>query len=145
MIEFWPAASRTPTRHADEWKQSASDGAAADLRGAIERAAAEHEFLADHPVAVTVWGGRFDSSFIAADHELPLSLQAAAASIGARVPQPIGAPYGADMRLFINQGNTPTLMYGPGDVRVGHAADEHVPLAEVAECAEVLAAWLAHG
>ena len=121
------------------------DGAGADLRAAIERAAAEHEFLADHPVTVTTWGGRFDSSSIPADHQLPLSLQQAAKSIGARVPQPIGAPYGADMRLFINQGRTPTVMYGPGDVKVAHAANEHVPLAEVAECAEVLAAWLRSG
>ena len=51
-------------------------------------------------------------------------------------------PYGADMRLFINHGNTPTVMYGPGDVKVAHAADEFVALAEVAECAEVLAQWI---
>jgi acetylornithine deacetylase/succinyl-diaminopimelate desuccinylase-like protein len=35
-------------------------------------------------------------------------------------------------------------MYGPGDVRVAHSADEHVPLAEVEECARVLAAWVVH-
>ncbi len=120
------------------------DGAGADLRAAVERASAEHEYLADHPVKVTTWGGRFDSSSIAADHPLPVSLQGAAESIGAHVPQAIGAPYGADMRLFINQGKTPTVMYGPGDGRVAHAADEHVPLSEVAECAEVLAAWIKH-
>jgi acetylornithine deacetylase len=118
------------------------DGAGEDLRAAITRAAAEHEFLADHPPTVTTWGGRFDSSSIDAAHDLPVSLQAAAAAAGASVPQAIGAPYGADMRLFINQGETPTVMYGPGDVKVAHSADEHVPLAEVAECAEVLARWL---
>lgn len=118
------------------------DGAGDDLRAAISRAAAEHEFLADHPPTVTTWGGRFDSSEIAPDHPLPNSLQAAAAAIGAHVPRTIGAPYGADMRLFINQGQTPTVMYGPGDVKVGHAADENVPIAEVVECADVLARWI---
>lgn len=118
------------------------DGAGDDLRAAISRAAAEHEFLADHPPTVTTWGGRFDSSEIAPDHPLPTSLQAAAAAIGAHVPRTIGAPYGADMRLFINQGQTPTVMYGPGDVKVGHAADENVPIAEVVECADVLARWI---
>ena len=118
------------------------DGAGEDLRAAIDRATAEHEFLADQPPRVTTWGGRFDSSAIDAGHELPISLQAAAASAGAYVPQAIGAPYGADMRLFINQGATPTVMYGPGDVKAAHSADEHVPLAEVAEVAEVLAQWL---
>jgi len=120
------------------------DGAAAELRRAIAAAAAEHEFLADNPPSVAVWGGRFDSSSIDAGHWLPLSLRAAARAVGAHDPQPIGAPYGADMRLFINQGNTPTVMYGPGDVKVAHAADENVPIAEVVECAEVLAQWIRH-
>jgi len=44
--------------------------------------------------------------------------------------------------LFINQGNTPTVMFGPGDVRVAHAADEYVPLAEVETCAATLTRWL---
>ncbi len=118
------------------------DGAGDDLRTAIARASAEHEFLSSHPPRVTTWGGRFDSSAIDPDHDLPTSLQAAAAGIGAHVPQTIGAPYGADMRLFINQGQTPTVMYGPGDVKVGHAADENVPIAEVVECANVLARWI---
>jgi acetylornithine deacetylase len=119
------------------------DGAAADLRSAIGRAAAEHEFMADHPPSVAVWGGRFDSSSIDAGHWLPRSLQAAAAGASKRVPNAVGVPYGADMRLFINEGNTPTIMFGPGDVKVAHAADEHVLLSEVAECSEVLAQWLA--
>jgi len=119
-----------------------SDGAGADLRAAIAAAAAEHEFLGDNPPTVTTWGGRFDSSSIDADHPLPVSLQTAAEAIGAHVPASIGAPYGLDMRLFINQGQTPTVVYGPGDVKFAHAADEHVPIAEVVECAEVLARWI---
>jgi acetylornithine deacetylase/succinyl-diaminopimelate desuccinylase-like protein len=46
------------------------------------------------------------------------------------------------MRLFVNEGNTPCVMYGPGDVRRAHAADEFVPLEEVVTCARVLAVWL---
>jgi acetylornithine deacetylase len=46
------------------------------------------------------------------------------------------------MRLFINEAGTPCVMYGPGDVKVAHSADEHLPLDEVAMCAQVLAAWV---
>jgi acetylornithine deacetylase len=46
------------------------------------------------------------------------------------------------MRLLVNEGSTPTVIYGPGDARVAHSADEHVPLDEVADCARVLAAWV---
>jgi acetylornithine deacetylase/succinyl-diaminopimelate desuccinylase-like protein len=34
------------------------------------------------------------------------------------------------------------VIFGPGDVKMAHSADEHVPLAQVEECARVLAAWL---
>jgi acetylornithine deacetylase/succinyl-diaminopimelate desuccinylase-like protein len=46
------------------------------------------------------------------------------------------------MRLFINVGNTPCVIFGPGDVKVAHSADEHVPLDEVETCARVLAEWI---
>ena len=38
--------------------------------------------------------------------------------------------YGADMRLFVDEGNTPCVMYGPGDVRRAHAADEYAEVRE---------------
>ena len=46
------------------------------------------------------------------------------------------------MRLLVNEGATPTVIFGPGDVRIAHAANEWVPLDEVETCARVLAAWL---
>jgi acetylornithine deacetylase len=54
----------------------------------------------------------------------------------------LGAPYGADMRPFVNVGHTPCAIFGPGDVRQAHSADEHVSLAEVEACAGILAAWV---
>jgi acetylornithine deacetylase len=46
------------------------------------------------------------------------------------------------MRLLVNEGATPTVIFGPGDKRVAHAADEWVSLDEVGACARVLAAWV---
>jgi acetylornithine deacetylase len=54
----------------------------------------------------------------------------------------VGGRFGADMRLLVNEGRTPTVIFGPGDVRVAHSADERVPLAEVEACARVLATWI---
>ena len=34
---------------------------------------------------------------------------------------------------------------GPGDMRIAHGADEHVPLDKVEACARVLAAWVVDG
>ena len=46
------------------------------------------------------------------------------------------------MRLLVNEGNTPTVIFGPGDVRPPTAPTSSCSLAEVADCARVLAAWL---
>ena len=72
-----------------------------------------------------------------------LGLAAAAKAVTGRRPALLGVPYGADMRLFIGVGDTPCVIFGPGDVRLAHGADERVPLAEVEACARVLAAWVA--
>lgn len=118
------------------------DGAAADLRAALTPVWEADGWLSQFPLDLEVWGGRFDSSSVSADHPLPRSLAAAHGVVTGHPAPMVGVPYGADMRLLINQGGIPTVMYGPGDVRVAHAADEHVPLHEVATCAEVLAVWL---
>ncbi len=116
--------------------------AEADLRAAIGAACAADPFLRDHPVGLDVTGGRFSSAQVPADHPLPVSVAAAGGAVLRRRPALLGKPYGADMRLLVNEGATPTVMFGPGDVRVAHSADERVSLAEVADCARVLAAWV---
>jgi len=116
--------------------------AEADLRAAVDAACAADPFLRDHPVGLEITGGRFSSSRVPADHPLPISVAAAAEATLGRRPDLLGEPYGADMRLLVNEGATPTVIFGPGDVRFAHSADEHVPLTEVADCARVLAAWV---
>ena len=59
-----------------------------------------------------------------------------------KLPDFLGVPYGADARLLIDHGATPTVLYGPGDPNLAHAPDEHVALEDVARCARVLAVWL---
>ena len=116
--------------------------AEADLRACIGAARAADPFLRDHPVGLEITGGKFSSSRVPSDHPLPVSVAAAAEATLGRRPAFLGEPYGADMRLLINEGATPTLIFGPGDIRVAHSADEHVSLAEVVDCARVLAAWV---
>jgi acetylornithine deacetylase len=116
--------------------------AAADLRSTIDAANAGDPFLRDHPATVEIVGGQFGSGRIPSDHPLPVGLAGVVESVTGRRPALLGEPYGADMRLFINEGDTPCVMFGPGDVRVAHSADEHVSLDEVETCARVLAAWV---
>jgi acetylornithine deacetylase len=116
--------------------------AEAELRACIAAASAADEFLRDHPATVEITGGRFGSARVPSDHRLPMGLADAAEAVTGRRPAMIGEPYGADMRLFVNVADTPCVMFGPGDVKVAHSADEHVPLDQVEACAEVLLTWL---
>ena len=119
------------------------EAAADELRACVAAACARDLFLRFQPATVEITGARFAPAQIPADHPLPAGLLATAQAITARRPKALGVPYGADMRLFINVGDTPCVIFGPGDVRLAHGADESVPLAEVEACARVLAAWIA--
>ncbi len=116
--------------------------AEAELGACIAAACADDPFLRDHPATVEIVGGRFGSARVPSDHRLATGLARAVEAVTGRRPTLLGEPYGADMRLLVNEGRTPTVIFGPGDVRVAHSADERVPLAEVEACARVLATWV---
>jgi acetylornithine deacetylase len=120
-----------------------SPAAAADeLRACIAEACAADPFLRQHPATVEITGGRFGSARVPSDHPLPTGLADVAEAVLGRRPALLGEPYGADMQMFVNHGDTPCVMFGPGDVRVAHSADERVALADVEACASVLVAWV---
>ena len=121
--------------------QSEAD-AADELRACIEAACDADDFLRDHRATVEITGGRFGSARVPSDHPLPVGLADVVESVTGRRPALLGEPYGADMRLFVNVGATPCVIFGPGNVNVAHSADEHIPLDQVEDCARVLAAWL---
>ena len=50
-----------------------------------------------------------------------------------------GMTYGADMRLLVNEGQIPTVLFGPGDVRNAHKPNEFVPVQELVTAVRTLA------
>jgi len=120
----------------ESWREAESR-----LRAVIAEAAERDEFLREHPPTVEIVGGRFSSARLPPDHPLPRSLADAAEATLGRRPAFLGEPYGADMRLLVNEGRTPTVIFGPGHVAVAHSADEYVPVADVVVCARTLVAW----
>ena len=116
--------------------------AEAELREVVQAACDADPWLAEHPATVMITGGRFESAAVPTSHPLPWGLGETARDVLGRLPDFVGVPYGADMRLLINQGETPTVLYGPGEPHLAHAPNEHVPLEDVARCARVLAVWV---
>jgi acetylornithine deacetylase len=112
------------------------------LRRVVAAACEADDWLREHPATVEITGGRFASASVQHTDPLPWGLGEAARDVLGRLPDFVGVPYGADMRLLVNEGATPTVLYGPGDPFLAHAPDEHVDLEEVAKCARVLAVWV---
>jgi succinyl-diaminopimelate desuccinylase len=66
----------------------------------------------------------------------------AAAALLAAVPGAPRAKFGwTDVARFALLG-MPALNYGPGDPMLAHSPDEHVPVAQIAECEATMEAWL---
>ena len=104
------------------------------LRAAI----AGDAWLDAHPPRIRRTGAAFGSSRIDPSHPLATTVHRAATAVFGEAPAMVGVPYGCDMALWTRVGGAATLVYGPGDVRVAHAVDEHVLLAEASDVARVL-------
>ena len=72
-------------------------------------------------------------------HPLVETVQTAFDLLTGRPPRIQGMTYGADMRLLVNEGQTPTVLFGPGDVRKAHKPDEYVPIADLITTVRTLA------
>ncbi|MEO5831951.1 MAG: M20/M25/M40 family metallo-hydrolase [Nakamurella sp.] len=106
---------------------------------AVAAAVRADPWLSDHPVGLVWSGGQFASGAITPDDPLIGQVAAAVADSGGRPP--VGqraAPYGSDLRLYTGIGGIPTLLYGPGDVRMAHAPREQVSITETIEAARAL-------
>jgi acetylornithine deacetylase len=105
---------------------------------AIARASAVDPWLADHPPEVEWWGGRFDPAVTAVDAPIVTTVVGAAGDLTGMAPPVEGVTYGADLRLLVNVGRIPSVLFGPGDVRVAHMPDEYVPIDDLAVAAKTL-------
>ncbi len=118
------------------------ESAAADLERCLRTAWGSDPFLSRHELVFEVFGASFDSCEISDAHVLPRSLADSIRTVTGEQVAPKGLPAGTDMRLFVNEAGIPAVLFGPGDLRVAHAADEFVDVSDVATCAAVLTDWV---
>ena len=80
---------------------------------------------------------RHDSSVVDPNHELPQTLLAAASQAGH--PVTVSAMTAScDAWFYNNQLGIPTVVYGPGTLKVAHSKDEQIALQDIANAASVL-------
>ena len=109
------------------------------FEAAVAQAAQADPWLREHPPIVEWWGGQFEPANVAVDHPIVTTVADAFSAATGAAPRLEGMTYGADMRLLVNVGHTPTVMFGPGDVRNAHRPDEFVPIADLVAVTRTLA------
>ena len=105
----------------------------------LAQAALQDPWLKHHPPRLEWWGAQFLPASTPVEDPIVACVQEAYADTGAGEPALKGMPYGADMRLLVNQARTPTVLFGPGDVRNAHQPDEFVPLQDLLAVTRTLA------
>lgn len=109
------------------------------LAATLEQVAQADPWLAQHPPRLEWFEGQFEAAETDVNHPLIQQLMANHIQVHGKSAAVKGVPYGADMRLYTNHAHIPTVLYGPGDVRLAHAVDEYVPLTEVIAVTKTIA------
>jgi acetylornithine deacetylase len=105
----------------------------------IRKAAQEDGWLRENPPRLDWWGGQFEPAATDPGHPIVQCVQKACTEVSGKEIPVEGMTYGADMRLLVNEGKIPTVIFGPGDVRQAHRPDEHVPIAHLETAVKTLA------
>lgn len=100
----------------------------------VQRAAQLDPWLREHPPELE-WKMNWPASVVDPDHPVCHALAAAheQAAVGTRFegPPPVQGFAAVEDTAFLNIGGVPAISYGPGDIRVAHADDEHVLIDEL--------------
>jgi acetylornithine deacetylase len=106
---------------------------------ALTRAAAEDSWLKKVPPELEWWGGRFLPACTPQAHPLVGELTNAYQELHGEDPDLSGVTFGSDMRLLVREAGTPTVLFGPGDIRRAHASDESIAVRELEQTLRTLA------
>jgi acetylornithine deacetylase len=100
-------------------------------------------WFSESPVEVEWFEGQFESGETPLDAPILDELGECHQEMLGRESSMHGVSYGSDLRLFTRYASMPAVLYGPGDVRVAHSANESVSLEELVQAAEVLTLLIA--
>ena len=108
----------------------------------VDEVARHDPWLATHRPYWT-WIGNCPPAEVAADHGIVTAVAAAARSVG-RSGRCAGLDSWHDAATFTVLGGTPTIAFGPGELAIAHAVDEHVPIDDLVDHAAAAALAAMH-
>lgn len=150
-----PYATNIGTIHGGTWSSSVMDKLTVEVRIGValnetvqeakarferelQEAARSNAWLSQYPPVVRWKAAGFGSAQIPTDHPMVEAVAAAGKRVFGDKPPAQGAPYGCDMSAWVRLTNTPTLLYGPGEIDQAHATDEWASVSQTEKVARVL-------
>ena len=106
---------------------------------AVSNASCADDWLNIHPPEIEWVGGQFNPTRTPMDNSVSTTLAKAYRDTTGSQAIYEGVTYGSDMRHLVNIGNIPTVLFGPGDVRLCHRPDENVSIDDLIKAASTLA------
>jgi acetylornithine deacetylase len=110
-----------------------------ELEAKVRAIAESDPWLKENPPVVEWVGYSFASSSVPDDHPIVTCLDDAVRDVTGRESVHEGMTYASDARHLINVGNTPTTVFGPGDIRNAHGPNEYVPIEDMEVTVKTLA------
>ncbi|MEO8289697.1 MAG: ArgE/DapE family deacylase [Gaiellaceae bacterium] len=108
-----------------------------EVRAWLLRSAAADPWLAENPPEVGFSTG-VPAMEIDLDEAIVQTTLAATADVG-RPGKPAGLDSWYDGATFTLYADTPSVAFGPGDIRIAHTIDEHVPVEDLVACSQGIA------
>lgn len=109
------------------------------LEKAVMTAADADPWLRQHRPHVEWWGAQFHPGDTPVETPIVRTVTRAYRDVSGDEPRLEGMTYGADLNLLTNHANTPTVLFGPGDIRHAHRPDEFVTIDDLVTVARTLA------
>lgn len=118
-------------------------GMQAAAKQRIEAIAAQDPWLREHPPLVEWIGGQFASAEMSPKEPIARVLAESHRLVTGTTPTVEGVTWGSDMRLLVEIGGIPTIIFGAGDVRNVHCPDEFIDIDDLLTAIETLAVTIA--
>ena len=104
----------------------------------LKKVANSDVWLKENPPILEWFEGQFESGQTNVNHSIIRALKHAYKNVKNNSAILEGVTYGSDLRLFTNHADIPAVLFGPGDVRLAHSANEYIEIEEVLTCVKII-------
>ncbi|MED1226558.1 peptidase [Bacillus nakamurai] len=102
----------------------------------------QDEWFKHHPVETEWFGAQWLPNDLKDGHPLISSLESSYEKIKEAKPVHEASPWGTDGGLLHHAGQTPVIVFGPGEVKAAHQANEYIEIRALIDAAKIISLFI---